>query len=629
MQHTYSTLKEALDKYKVLYIPYYQRDYVWGSKNNGQNLYKFIDDIFNQYNNHPEEDYLIGTLAFCSISVNDIIDGQQRITSLILLLSRLATLHCSDSIKEKNRKLLEPKGKFIIQEPNYLTEELKYTLGLPNNYNSQGYTINLSKTKDRIDNQIKVGWAGYTESWYDGLYDYILNKVTFISFEFNNISDSLKYFLNNNSLSIPLTQVEILYSILSQSIRLGNTGENIFNIKTKLKSLSEQPGIKQSFKDYKGYDEAKEITNIIYIFLKTYYQNDPNIQYLDEVGIGRWITLYKTEIFSDQIKAKDFVDKFIQYVKDFEILYNYFTNKNGILDVNSSLYISWVLLAYENFSNVLEVLLKIFMLRHNYIDKTIYNNSNFDINELNEIAKRLNLTILKQYNNRSNDRISNFLSNIKVENGKYNRTIKDLLDDINYDNFLTLTYRRDPKSNEKLNDDSRLIKVVFACQEAFLDVTADSSKSIGEYLNELLTQTQFSVEHIYSIKEWDDFNRLQNWRNKKGKFNDESEFDIERFKFLNLSLLNISSNSSAGSDTIRDKLTKYKNAHGVFNSKPEYLIQSLADSSDYYNNSNIQKLGLPERKITNIDDNTWEHSPNNRDFNLKLLKLAIKYIASI
>ena len=117
-------------------MPYYQRDYVWGSKNDGRNLYKFIDDIFCQYRDNPESDYFIGTLAFCSSKVHDIIDGQQRITSIVFLLTLLANSKCSEEVKEFNDKLIMPNDDFIIKEDFYLTEELKSGLKLPNKFNS-------------------------------------------------------------------------------------------------------------------------------------------------------------------------------------------------------------------------------------------------------------------------------------------------------------------------------------------------------------------------------------------------------------------------------------------------------------------------------------------------------------
>lgn len=87
-------------------------------------------------------------------------------------------------------------------------------------------------------------------------------------------------------------------------------------------------------------------------------------------------------------------------------------------------------------------------------------------------------------------------------------------------------------------------------------------------------------------------------------------------------------NSSVGSDEIKDKLSKYKLARKIVGSNWEYLIQSLVDDSEFYKNTNIQALCLPERKLINVDQNTWELSPNNREFNTKLFEMALKEIAN-
>ena len=159
MKYEFLSIKDIFNKYKVINVPYYQRDYVWGQKNAGRNLYKFIDDIFCEYDKSPEKDYFIGTLAFCSAKVNDVIDGQQRITSLVLILSVLAQKCSQEKINEHN-KFLMPDGKFVIQEEDYLTEEIKSCLGLPNNFRSQGYKVDISKTIDKIRAQINNAWSG-------------------------------------------------------------------------------------------------------------------------------------------------------------------------------------------------------------------------------------------------------------------------------------------------------------------------------------------------------------------------------------------------------------------------------------------------------------------------------------
>ena len=636
MNHDFISVKEIFDKYKIIYVPYYQRDYVWGSKNDGRNLFKFIDDIFTQYSTDSSKDYFIGTLAFCSEQVNDVIDGQQRLTSLVLILNELSK-KCSPGIKSKHSKIIVPEeGKFVIQEEFYLTEELKKNLGLPNNFNSQGYSVDISKTVDRINAQINVAWNGKTTNWYDGLYNYILEKVKLISLEYYTISESLKYFLNINSLSIPLTQSDIFFSILSQAIRISGSAYSIFTIKQKVFELGRMQGISKDAKGYKVYDQAenKGADNVIYVFLNAVYQNDRDIMQLDSAGVGKWISFYKNEVFNDAIKAKEFTENFVQYLKDFETIYKYFANMGVSLDPTSSLYLSWILLQYESYSDVLKVLTEVFKHRHNYIpgapDLYEAGSKNISVDYLNEIAKRLNLTCLWNYIRSSNERHDGFITNISLNNsGSFKVSISDILTNINYDEIFNLNYN-DHKgvSNIAIKDTSRLIKVIMACQEAFLDKTADSSKDFNEYIQYILSGENFSLEHLYSVKEYQDPSRLSNWRTKSRKFFAPDEFDTERFKFENLSLLDKPMNSSAGSDEIKDKLSKYKTARKVCGSNWEYLIQSLADGSEYYKNSNIQSLGLPDRKLVNIDQNTWELSDKNREFNVQLLTLALEEIAN-
>lgn len=634
MKHEFINVRKIFDKYKVINVPYYQRDYVWGSKNNGRNLYKFIDDIFTQYDSNPSTEYFIGTLAFCSEKVNDVIDGQQRITSLILVLSILAKEKCSDEIINANRLLLEPNNEFVINEPFYLTQELKFNLGLENNYNGQDYNVDISKTIDRIKSQINNGWGNYGRSWYDGLYNYILDKVMLISLEYNNISESLKYFLNINSLSIQLTQSDIFFSILSQSLRIAKSEYTIFSIKNKIFEIGQYVGLDKDIEGYKCYEKekiTKGADNIIYIFLNAFYKNDNNILELNETGIGKWMSFYKNEVFNDSLEASKFINKFISYINDFENIYSYFSNREGNLDKKSSICTSWILLQYEKYSDILKMMTELFKVRHNYIDDSfnLYdNNKHISYEKLNEIAKRLNLTLVWNYIRSSNKRLDGFISNISLNNNeKYKISLDDIINNISLDSIFNLSYNdKKGTSNIKINDESRIIKVIFLLQEAFLNHIVKTEKDINEYLENILFG-KFTIEHIYSVNEYKDKSRLSNWQTKKNKFSDDAEFDVERCKFENLSLLNDSTNSSAGSDDINSKIKKYKEARKICNSEWEYLILSFVNDSEFYNNEAICRLNLPNRTFINIEQNTWEHQKdNNRKFNKQLLKLALEEI---
>lgn len=636
MKYEFLSIKNIFDKYKIINVPYYQRDYVWGRKNAGRNLYKFIDDIFTQYDNNPQSDYFIGTLAFCSEKVNDVIDGQQRITSLILILSILVE-KCSQSKIDFHKEFLVKDDKFVLQEEDYLTEEIKYCLGLPNNFRTQGYKVDISKTLDKIRAQINNAWSGYQTNWYDGLYDFIFEHVKCISLEYSNIGDSLKYFLNINSLSIELSQSDIFYSILSQALRISKNTHSIFSIKQRISALAENKGLSRDLENYKVYSNSsdKGIDNIIYLFLNSRYQNDANINYLNETGIGKWISFYKNEIFNDQLKAQEFVNKFLKYLNDFEYIYKTFSNYNSTLDIKSPIYTSWILLQYENYFDLLKFMTELFRKRHNYIDgkSNLYMQVTDDINlkELEEIAKRLNLTLIANYIRSSNKRLDGFISNISLNSvGDYDVTINDIVNNIVIDDIFNLCYN-DKKnvSNLKIKDESRIIKVIFALQESYLNDVANPSKEFNEYFSYTLLGENFSIEHLLSVQEYHDKSRLNNWQTKKNYFSDEGEFDTERFRFEMLSLLDKSTNSSANDLEISDKLVKYKLARKVCGSEWEYLIQSLVENSEFYNNTNIQSLGLPNRTLQNIDQNTWELSCNNREFNTKLMELILEYISNM
>jgi uncharacterized protein with ParB-like and HNH nuclease domain len=71
-------------------IPNYQREYVWEE----DNVKQFFDDIyesFGDYESSVSEDYFIGSIIVCERAKNlyDVIDGQQRITTIFLFLSAI------------------------------------------------------------------------------------------------------------------------------------------------------------------------------------------------------------------------------------------------------------------------------------------------------------------------------------------------------------------------------------------------------------------------------------------------------------------------------------------------------------------------------------------------------------
>jgi hypothetical protein len=622
VNYSKKTIQEIISKYEIFHIPYYQREYVWEGKNNkdSRTTYnKFITDISDECFKNPNVKYFIGNLSFNKISVSEVVDGQQRITTLVLFLCILADNFCSPYIKTLNStKVYDNKtNEFIIQEEHYLTEELEGSLGYKA-YNGTAEKIGIDRVISNTVSLINRYYGTKNNTDFDVLYKYILNNVEAIILEYNNSKDALRYFLNINSFSIVLTPNEIFFTILSQSLKISKNSQTIYDVKQSIKS------IENTF-------EKININNIISIFIEAYYQADKDIKDLQTLDVGKWMSYYKTDVYSHIPTANDFCVNFLQYLSDLNEILSYYHWKTTPRNFNSPIYLTHSLLKYENYNDLVKLLKILLINRHNYRTNFLYEPNTHVLSQdlMEDLSKRINFTLFNDYFRSSSKRLDLLKTNIEIDgNGSPKLSLNDILTNtqMSINSIFSLTYMKDPQSNPKLKlkDESTIIKVIFALQQGFLSYTADNTNAYYNYINDCLSQGKFTIEHLVSKTEFTDLNRRNNWVNIKNKFINANDFDNERSLFENLTLLNTKSNSSANDSEIYDKFDKYKKAHEILNFGEEFLVQSLVDGSNYYNNSNILNLNLPDRRITTIRQNTWEHSTNNRKFNSELLQKALK-----
>ncbi len=91
-------------------IPTYQRPYQWTE----ENCEKLLDDLLSSYECYKESDYFCGSLVLIAIDTDsetnattyDIVDGQQRLSTFILLAKVLATLY-SERLTEESKDYLQ------------------------------------------------------------------------------------------------------------------------------------------------------------------------------------------------------------------------------------------------------------------------------------------------------------------------------------------------------------------------------------------------------------------------------------------------------------------------------------------------------------------------------------------
>ena len=125
MQNGQRTIDDLFDGTRIFNIPIYQRAYSWED----EHLNDFVDDIENQT---PDKDYFFGTILFQereeksnNFKIIDIVDGQQRITTLIifmkLLLDKLGEDGNDMEISMLKNKYIQVYGEYklrVLQDDN-------------------------------------------------------------------------------------------------------------------------------------------------------------------------------------------------------------------------------------------------------------------------------------------------------------------------------------------------------------------------------------------------------------------------------------------------------------------------------------------------------------------------------
>ncbi len=100
-----SHLRDILKDELYYQIPIYQRPYQWGK----EQCEELLNDLFENYEDHREDDYFCGSLVFIQSDKDnktDVVDGQQRLSTFILLAKVLATLY-SERLTEESKDYLQ------------------------------------------------------------------------------------------------------------------------------------------------------------------------------------------------------------------------------------------------------------------------------------------------------------------------------------------------------------------------------------------------------------------------------------------------------------------------------------------------------------------------------------------
>ncbi|PDW60748.1 DUF262 domain-containing protein [Helicobacter pylori] len=233
-------LKDILATTLVSYyqIPDYQRPYQWTEKN----CEKLLDDLFSSYEYYKGSGYFCGSLVLIVINTDsetnaetyDIVDGQQRLSTFILLAKVLATLYDKD-LKPTSRELLE---KSLGDTDGEKRKRLTFnTIGLNAKDDFQDALdffddLDASKGKNSKSNDPSKGKNNYLKNAIclknylkekeieniNAFIKWLYLKVTFIKTTCPNISMALRIFSVLNARGLPLHAIDIFKAELLKKL---------------------------------------------------------------------------------------------------------------------------------------------------------------------------------------------------------------------------------------------------------------------------------------------------------------------------------------------------------------------------------------------------------------------------
>lgn len=216
-------------------IPVYQRPYVWGA----DEVRELLEDLTFAMTMKPESDYFLGTFVFQSKAAepdkgqkyneNDLLDGQQRMTTLLLLFAVIrdlvddedATADCQKCIYQKASKYMNIPERtrllFVIRPEvqEFIDQYIKTEFGTT--YEDKILELN-KKDELSIKNManailhIRKFFSENADVKPEKLLHFLLNNVLMIYVSTEDLEDAFRLFTILNDRGIPLRNSDILKS---------------------------------------------------------------------------------------------------------------------------------------------------------------------------------------------------------------------------------------------------------------------------------------------------------------------------------------------------------------------------------------------------------------------------------
>jgi len=238
---------ERLKDYHFL-VPDYQREYVW--KEDDQ-VEQFLADIANEFEPGSQEQrsYFIGSIIIVKNGNKyDVIDGQQRLTTIVLTMCALRDLLKGQSLDPLQQNYLQTIGTWLhsfdmkarqVQVRLELQYEeskdflLNLILGKPTTGDDTASIQRMREAYERIRGHLQQHLTRSLDDLADYAY-YFLTKIDLVVIESENLSSALKIFETINQRGAGLNAMDLVKNLLFSQAR----GNDFSRIKERWKDLT-------------------------------------------------------------------------------------------------------------------------------------------------------------------------------------------------------------------------------------------------------------------------------------------------------------------------------------------------------------------------------------------------------
>lgn len=214
-------------------VPDYQREYVWKVEDQ---VDQFLADIDSEFESGKDEQrsYFIGSIIIVKNGGKyDVIDGQQRLTTIVLTMCALRDILTSQILSDKQKQYLKSIEEWlssfdIDSDKTQVRLELQYEeskdflLTLIQNQPFQNTaTTSIQKMQQAFD-EIKKHLGGYLNSGAETLTEfarYFLTKIDIVVIESENLSSALKIFETINQRGAGLNAMDLVKNLLFSKVK--------------------------------------------------------------------------------------------------------------------------------------------------------------------------------------------------------------------------------------------------------------------------------------------------------------------------------------------------------------------------------------------------------------------------